>query len=108
MIAPPPLGCRREVPSLINRVGWLSSHGSNKKGVNVIGPQMIFKKITKVAAAHLVRPVESPSGTISETSKVGQNVKISSARPEPSRSTWSSVSCTLVLNSANNQKLLKD
>ena len=53
MIVAPPLGCRREVPPLIDRVGWLSSSGSSTKGVNVIGPQMIFKKLAKAAAAHL-------------------------------------------------------
>ena len=44
MITPPPLGCRREVPPLIDRVGWLRSLGSsNIMGEkNLIRPQMIF------------------------------------------------------------------
>ena len=29
MIGPPPLGCRREVPPLIDRVGWLGNPGSS-------------------------------------------------------------------------------
>ena len=57
---------------------------------NMIGLQMIFKKTVKAAAAHLARPIEPPSGTISETLKFGHNVKISSTRPEPSCSIWSS------------------
>ena len=32
MIAPPPLGCRREVSPLIDRVGWLYSPSSSNGG----------------------------------------------------------------------------
>ena len=76
MIAPPPLGYKRKVSSLIDRVGCLCSPGSSNGETNMIGPQMIFKKIVKATGrpsrstrAKPLDLVKSPSGVTLKVSK---------------------------------------
>ena len=61
MIAPPPLGYRREVSPLMNRVWWLNSpDSSNQKKWKWLDLEWYSNRSQKAAVVHLARPEQSP------------------------------------------------